>query len=746
MKEFWNSRSLMFKLISIQSFGICIMFLLFFFFITSTTSRILETTKTEDLTRLNSMVVNLLDSTNQALKSDVQHYMALLKNSFPSDFKLADKETMSISGLDLPVLLAGNQIVNLSVKEVDKFSNGLVATIFVKKGEDFYRITTSLKKEDGTRAIGTALDYQHPAYKILMRGDTFIGKATLFGKPFITMYQPLIQNEQILGVMFVGVDFSTVMNNISHAIKQVKIGSTGYTFVLDASDSPTRGEALIHPHHQGENLLDNVDSDGRFFIREMLEQKKGTIEYPWRNAQESTESTGVKMTVFDTFPEWQLLVCSGSYLKEFTTETNSIRLFTALASLAVFSLLISILVLTLQKWVVKPIKTVTEMAKDLSEGSGDLSKRLQIFSQDEIGALADWFNRVLNSIIEPLNKTAQYIQRIAVGDIPPLITESYRGDFERIKNNLNNCIKAISVMVEQTGVAIHTARSGALLTRVDSEKSQGVYRKILRGINDTLDSLVGHLEAMPLPAMIVDKQLKILFINKTGAQILGKSQKDLIGSTCADQFRTEDCNTEDCACLKAMSGGKTTTSHTVARPGNRVMDIQYTGVPIKNHIGEPQGALEIITDLTAIKESARVADKISLFQENEVKNLVEGLNRIAKGDLDIPLEVSTGDLDTQAVRTHFQHIAASLKSTLSAMKHIAVIAMEIGNGNLNTAAEARSDKDKLMIGIAAMITKMREVIGDVRSAAEQVAAGSQELNSNSEHLSRRATEQAASVE
>lgn len=49
----------------------------------------------------------------------------------------------------------------------DRFTaltGGSVATIFEKRGDDFLRIATSLKKEDGTRAVGTTLDRAHPAY------------------------------------------------------------------------------------------------------------------------------------------------------------------------------------------------------------------------------------------------------------------------------------------------------------------------------------------------------------------------------------------------------------------------------------------------------------------------------------------------------------------------------------------------------------------------------------------------------
>jgi methyl-accepting chemotaxis protein len=77
---------------------------------------------------------------------------------------------------------------------------------------------------------------------------------------------------------------------------------------------------------------------------------------------------------------------------------------------------------------------------------------------------------------------------------------------------------------------------------------------------------------------------------------------------------------------------------------------------------------------------------------------------------------------------------------------IAGIAKEISQGNLDVAM----DQDKMKSGIAGalgqMVTKLRDVVGDVRSASENVAAGSEELSASAGSLSQGATEQAASVE
>ncbi len=99
-------------------------------------------------------------------------------------------------------------------------------------------------------------------------------------------------------------------------------------------------------------------------------------------------------------------------------------------------------------------------------------------------------NSTLDAVIGPLNVSAEYVDRISKGDIPPKITDSYNGDFNEIKNNLNACIDNIKALVNETGVLIKASADGELSTRADASKHQGDYRRILEGVNEMLDAIL----------------------------------------------------------------------------------------------------------------------------------------------------------------------------------------------------------------------------------------------------------------
>ena len=90
-------------------------------------------------------------------------------------------------------------------------------------------------------------------------------------------------------------------------------------------------------------------------------------------------------------------------------------------------------------------------------------------------------NDTLDAVIGPLNVAAEYVDRISKGDIPAKITDNYNGDFNEIKNNLNQCIDAVNALVADADMLSKAAVEGKLATRADATKHQGDFRKIVAG-------------------------------------------------------------------------------------------------------------------------------------------------------------------------------------------------------------------------------------------------------------------------
>lgn len=103
------------------------------------------------------------------------------------------------------VLSFGKTKMNDDVAVVDavKTEKGCAATILVKKGDDFVRVSTNVMKED-KRAVGTPLDNKGPAFKALSAGESFFGNADVVGTQMEVGYQPIKVDNKVIGALFVG--------------------------------------------------------------------------------------------------------------------------------------------------------------------------------------------------------------------------------------------------------------------------------------------------------------------------------------------------------------------------------------------------------------------------------------------------------------------------------------------------------------------------------------------------------------
>ena len=107
--------------------------------------------------------------------------------------------------------------------------------------------------------------------------------------------------------------------------------------------------------------------------------------------------------------------------------------------------------------------------------------------------IVEGVNQTLDAVIGPLNVAAEYVDRISKGDIPPRITDSYNGDFNEIKNNLNNCIDIMNNLLKEAGRVVTAAADGQLDERANADLFVGGWNKLVVGVNEIVTNIVNPL-------------------------------------------------------------------------------------------------------------------------------------------------------------------------------------------------------------------------------------------------------------
>ena len=232
--------------VGIVAFGIALLTVV----ITNMAARELEARAREDLARGNRSIIATVNTFSGALLAESDRFLGVYKSYFPGRFSVDDRHRVSMGGRTVPALLHDGKPLNNEFTLTDEFSARahVVATLFVRDGPDFIRVTTSLKKEDGSRAVGTSIDHANPAFPLLLSGKSYGGPAVLFDRPYITRYEPIRDEAgNVLGAFFVGVEIGSEMQALQHEIASIRIGQSGYYTVIDAGAGKRHGSFIVDP-------------------------------------------------------------------------------------------------------------------------------------------------------------------------------------------------------------------------------------------------------------------------------------------------------------------------------------------------------------------------------------------------------------------------------------------------------------------------------------------------------------------
>jgi Cache 3/Cache 2 fusion domain len=137
----------------------------------------------------------------------VKAAMALLKSKSEKLGPAKIEGSDTVEGKVVPAVSFGITKMNNNFSLVDEIVEevGGTATIFVKSGADYVRVATNVKKDDGSRAIGTILDPKGEAIELINMNEAFYGAATILGKPYLTGYEPMHDaSNHVIGIYYFG--------------------------------------------------------------------------------------------------------------------------------------------------------------------------------------------------------------------------------------------------------------------------------------------------------------------------------------------------------------------------------------------------------------------------------------------------------------------------------------------------------------------------------------------------------------
>lgn len=384
------------------------------FFVGQQITTTLQESGKEELKQRVQLVHSMMESTVEAVEREASRLLDIYAARYSGTFSIEE------SGNAVPLMRHNKNLVNGQHDEEDAFariSRGPTATLLVRRGNEFVRVATSQKNDKGERVINTALDKEGPATAKLLAGEIYIGRTTSQGKDRVSALKPIKdESGKVIGAFGVGYFITEEMTTLRDRIRAIKIGQTGYVYVIDAQPGKRLGELFIHPAKEGSNILDAKDASGNTFIREMLERREGTIIYPWQNSELGETSPREKLVAFQTLNKWNLLIGGGTYLDEF--DLVSKRLY---ISLVISGLLVVIALSLIMLWISRSVlvsRLTAAVAAMRALSVGRYDSAIDISANDELGEVLQGLESMQNRMgfeVTEARLRADEMTRIKIG-------------------------------------------------------------------------------------------------------------------------------------------------------------------------------------------------------------------------------------------------------------------------------------------------------------------------------------------
>jgi methyl-accepting chemotaxis protein len=360
-------------------------------------------------------------------------------------------------------------------------------------------------------------------------------------------------------------------------------------------------------------------------------------------------------------------------------------------------------------------------------------------------------NNTLDAVIGPLNVAAEYVDRISKGDIPAKITDNYNGDFNEIKNNLNQAVGAVNALVADAAMLSKAAVEGKLATRADATKHHGDFRKIVQGVNDTLDAVIGPLN---VAAEYVDRISK----GDIPAKITDNYNGDFneIKNNLNQAIGAVNALVADAVLLSkaAVEGKLATRADATKHQGDFRKIVQGVNDCLDAVIGPLNVAAEYVDRISKGDIPAKITDNYN-GDFNEIKSnlnqCVEAVDTLVADAVMLAQAAVDGKLQTRADASKhqgdFRKIVQGVNDTLDAViKPVqegsnALVVMATGDMTVRMQGEYRGDLQLIKESINKVGSSLQDALRKVSEAVSATASASSQISSSTEEMAAGAQEQ-----
>jgi len=627
------------------------------------------------------------------------------------EIEIDKKKYVDVNGIKTPKLSNNGILLNNNFNYVDNYTKikGSTATVFAKMGDDFVRITTSLKRPDGTRTLGTFLGKKSPAYNAIMNKKRYFGTAHLFGNEYMAVYDPIIKNNEVIGILYVGYNYTRSFENLKKRLKSITIGKTGYLYILSYKDK-SKGRYILHPKKEGKT------SNNLSYIKQMYKLKNGSITY----------NEGENSVIFEQYKDRKWILVFKTTIEEFLEESSKfalILLIISLFSIAVISLLILYIIRNI---VVAPLHNLQDGLKkffDYLNKKSDSTEKINVKSNDEIGLMSKLINDNI-SIIEKnieidnhlIKDTVSVANQVKIGYLDKRIMQSSNNpSLNELKNVVNDMLQSTEKNLSEAKKVLSSFTDFDYTVTLDTSLAQADMKKLYSDINTLGNSI----------SLMLKDNLQTGSVLNTNSNKLSEITNKLSNSSNEQAASLEETAASLEELTSSMSNNENNMNHISITANNLLKEIK-SGRELASNTAT---AMDSINEQTqSIAEAITIIDQIA-FQTNILS-------------LNAAVEAATAGEAGKGFAVVAQEVRNLASRSAEAAKEIKDL---VENATLKTD-EGKTTAKKMIAGYVSLdenVHKNAEMMEDVSSNFKEQVRGIEQINDAIASLDKLTQENAA---
>jgi methyl-accepting chemotaxis protein len=308
---------------------------------------------------------------------------------------------------------------------------GDYATIFRLEEGRMVRVSTTVRKASGERAVGTSIGSDSPVWQAVSAGRTYVGRAKVLDDWCLVSYEPVKSGGAVVGALFVGLKQKDV-SSLRQAIEEIRIGKTGYAYILDGN-----GVALMHPTlEEGDESVKDLP-----FIKEMLEKKNGAMRYRYKDREVLAD--------YRWFEPWGWLVAVRGDAEEVDAGADRMR---RNALIAVFGIsgIAAVLSFGIAKSLSTPLlRAASELndgARQVSDAARGMTESSQLMADGAAGHAASL--EETSSAMEEM--AAMTLQNADNAVMAKRLSDQAMGSIGDAENSMNSLVSAMTLITDRS--------------------------------------------------------------------------------------------------------------------------------------------------------------------------------------------------------------------------------------------------------------------------------------------------------